>query len=178
MAGEPITDRIVSLCDPDARPIRKGKLGKPNEFGYVSQLAEVTENTKPGARGLILPASTTLGNPSENTLLPGTVAELERVGISPREVALDGGFMSGPTNTALEDLTPKQVFIAGRQEPASKRTARRLRRYRTGAEGRISHLKRRYGLDRSRLKGDEGQRIWTEWAILSYNSDTLAIRTR
>jgi len=86
--------------------------------------------------------------------------------------------MSGPTNTALEDLTPKQVFIAGRQEPASKRTARRLRRYRTGAEGRISHLKRRYGLDRSRLKGDEGQRIWTEWAILSYNSDTLAIRTR
>jgi len=94
------------------------------------------------------------------------------------EVALDGGFMSGPTNTALEDLTPKQVFIAGRQEPASKRTARRLRRYRTGAEGRISHLKRRYGLDRSRLKGDEGQRIWTEWAILSYNSDTLAIRTR
>src|SRR5207245_279176 len=122
---------------PDARPIRKGKLGKPNEVGYVSQLAEVTENTKPGARGLILPASTT-----------------------------------------LEDLTPKQVFIAGRQEPASKRTARRLRRYRTGAEGRISHLKRRYGLDRSRLKGDEGQRIWTEWAILSYNSDTLAIRTR
>ena len=50
VAGEPITDRIVSLFDPDARPIRKGKLGKPNEFGYVSQLAEVTENTK-RARG-------------------------------------------------------------------------------------------------------------------------------
>ena len=47
VAGEPINDRIVSLADPDARPIRKGKLGKPNEFGYVSQLAEVTENTKP-----------------------------------------------------------------------------------------------------------------------------------
>ena len=28
--GEPIKDRIVSLHDPDARPIRKGKLGKPN----------------------------------------------------------------------------------------------------------------------------------------------------
>jgi len=37
----------------------------------VTQLAEVTENTKPGARGLILPASTALGNPGENTLLPG-----------------------------------------------------------------------------------------------------------
>ena len=33
VAGEPIKDRIVSLHDPDARPIRKGKLGKPNEFG-------------------------------------------------------------------------------------------------------------------------------------------------
>jgi IS5 family transposase len=30
VAGEPIKDRIVSLHDPDARPIRKGKLGKPN----------------------------------------------------------------------------------------------------------------------------------------------------
>jgi hypothetical protein len=49
---------------------------------------------------------------------------------------------------------------------------------RSGAEGRISHLKRRYGLDRSRLKGDEGEQIWTEWAILAYDLDTLAVRTR
>ena len=30
VAGEPIKDRLVSLFYPDARPIRKGKLGKPN----------------------------------------------------------------------------------------------------------------------------------------------------
>jgi IS5 family transposase len=178
VAGEPIKDRLVSLHDPDARPIRKGKLGKPNEFGFVSQLAEVCENTKRGTRGLIVPASTELGNPAEETLLPGTVSELQRLGIRVREVAVDGGFKTGPTNTALEPLAPKQTFIAGRQEPGSKRTQRRLRRYRTGEEGRISHLKRRYGLDRSRLKGDEGRQIWTEWAILAYNLDTLAVRTR
>jgi transposase, IS5 family len=178
VAGEPIKHRIVSLFDPDARPIRKGKLGKPNEFGFVSQLAEVTENTKRGARGLILPASTELGNPAEDTLLAGTVTELTRLGINVREVALDGGFNTAPTNTALEDLHPKTVFIAGRQEPGSKRTQRRMRRYRTGAEGRISHLKRRYGLDRSRLKGDEGRQTWTEWAILAYNADTLTVRDR
>jgi IS5 family transposase len=178
VAGDPITDRIVSLHDPDARPIRKGKLGKRTEFGFVSQLAEVTEHTKRGARGLILPASTELGNPAEETLLPGTVAELARLGITLREVTVDGGFKPGPTNTALAHLQPTTVFIAGRQEPASKRTTRRLRRYRTGEEGRISHLKRRYGLDRSRLKGDQGRQIWTEWAILAYNTDTLAVRER
>jgi hypothetical protein len=30
---------------------------------------------------------------------------------------------------------------------------------------------------RSWLKGDRGQRIWTGWAILAYNLDTLAIHT-
>ena len=178
VAGEPITDRLVSLADPDARPIRKGKLGKPNEFGYVNQLAEVTENTRRGARGLIVATATTLGNPGEDTLLPRTVAELKRLGISPREVALDGGFNIGPTRRAFEDLAPDRVFISGRQQPGSRRTQRRLQRYRTGAEGRISHLKRRYGMDRSRLRGDEGQQIWTGWAILAYNADTLAVRAR
>ncbi len=144
----------------------------------MTQLAEVTENTRRGARGLILPASTQLGNPAEDTLLPDTIAELKRLQISPRELAFDGGFMPGPTNSALEDLAPKQVFISGRQQPGSRRTQRRLQRYRTGSEGRISHLKRSYGLDRSRLKGDQGQQIWAGWAILAYNLDTLAIRTR
>jgi len=177
VAGEPIADRLISLSDPDARPIRKGKLGKPTEFGYVTQICEVTENTKRGARGLILPSASAPGNPGENTLLPDTVAELTRLRISPREIALDGGFQLGPTSESLAALEPERVFISGRQQPGSKRTQRRLQRYRTGAEGRISHLKRGYGLRRSRLKGEEGQRTWTGWGILTYNLDTLAIRT-
>ena len=84
---------------------------------------------------------------------------------------LDGGFMPTPTNTALEDLTDT-IHIAGRQETGSRRTRRRRQRYRTGAEGRISHLKRGYGLDRSRLKGDDGHQIWAGWATLTYNADT------
>lgn len=175
--GEKITDRLISLSDSDARPIRKGKLGKPTEFGYVAQIAEVTPNTKRAARGLILPAASLPGNPVENTLLPQTISELKALGISPREVALDGGFTLTATNDALEDLAPDRVFISGRQQPGSRRTQRRLQRYRTGAEGRISHLKRGYGLRRSRLKGDQGQKTWTAWAILTYNLDTLTIRS-
>jgi len=124
-----------------------------------------------------LPAASLPGNPVENTLLPQTISELTRLGLAPREIALDGGFTVGPTTQQLEDLQPDRVFIAGRQHPGSRRTQRRLQRYRTGAEGRISHLKRGYGMRRSRLKGDDGQKTWTGWAILTYNLDTLTIRT-
>ena len=173
--GEKIPDRIVSLADPDARPIRKGKAGKPNEFGYVAQICELTQNTKPGARGFVLPPASMPGNPGENTLLPDTVAELRRLGVRPREVALDGGFGHVRSNEQLAEIEPKRVFVSGRQEPDSKRTKRRLRRYRTGSEGRISHLKRRYGLRRTRLKGEEGQRIWSGWSVLAYDLDTFAV---
>jgi IS5 family transposase len=176
MRGERIGVRLVSIFDAEARPIRKGKLGKPNEFGFVTQICEVTENTKTGARGLIIPATSQIGNPQEDALLPDTVAELKRLGISPREVALDGGFNVGPTSQALENVKPERTFIAGRHQPGSKRTQRRLARYRTGSEGRISHMKRGYGLRRSRLKDYHGMQTWTGWSILAYNLDTLAIR--
>jgi transposase, IS5 family len=169
--GEPIKDRLISLWDPDARPIRKGKLGKPTEFGYVDQLCEITANTKRGARGFILPPKTKIGNPAENTLLLDTAQELKNLDITLKEIVLDGGFMPTPSNTALEDLTDT-IHITGRQETGSRRTRRRRQKYRTGAEGRISHLKRGYGLNRSRLKGDAGHQIWGGWATLSYNAET------
>jgi IS5 family transposase len=175
LAGARITERLVSLSDPDARPIRKGKLRSPTEFGYVIQLAEVCENTRRGARGLIVPAASQIGSPNEPDLLPVTAAELDRLRLAPRELALDGGFF--PIGVAEQLPGPDRVFIAGRRSAGSRRTDRRLARFRVGIEGRISHLKRRYGLKRSRLKGYRGAKIWTAWAIFAYNLDTLAIRT-
>ena len=46
----------------------------------------------------------------------------------------------------------------------------------TAARAASATFKRGYGLRRSRLEGDQGQRIWTGWAILAYNLDTLAIQ--
>ena len=175
LAGAQITDRLVSMADPDARPIRKGTLRAPTQFGSVFQLAEVTENTRRGARGLIVPAASQIGSPNESDLLPATGTELDRLAIRPREVAVDGGFAPGPVAEHLP--ATQRTFIAGRQSTGSRRSDRRLARYRVGAEGRISHLKRRYGLDRSRLKGHTGARTWVAWGILAYNLDTLAIRT-
>jgi len=108
----------VSLADPDARPIRKGKLGKPTEFGYVAQICEVTETTRKGARGFILPASHAPGNPTENRLLPQTAGELDRAGIRLREIVVDGGFTPGPTKDAFPALTDAHISSPAATNPA------------------------------------------------------------
>ncbi len=172
-AGEKIPDRLVSLFDPDARPVRRGKLAKPNEFGYVVQYAEVTANTKREARGLLLPPKLQAGSTHENTLLTQSAAELTRLGISLKEAAFDAGFTQAATDKSLPGLD--RLFIAGSaNNPGSPRTRRRLAKFRVGCEGRISHLTREYHSRRGRLKGETGARIWQAWAALSSNIDTVA----
>src|SRR6266511_6029105 len=61
LAGAPVRDRLVSLFDPHARPLRTGTLGKPSEFGSLEQLAEATPHSKPGRRGCILPPASAPG---------------------------------------------------------------------------------------------------------------------
>jgi IS5 family transposase len=123
-------------------------------------------------RARVHPAPTSqIGNPAEDTLLPATAQQLRNLDIKLKEIMVDGAFTTTATNTALEDLADT-VHIASRQEPGSRRTRRRRQRYRTGMEGRVSHLKRSYGLRRSRLKGDEGHQIWDGWATFAYNAGT------
>lgn len=69
------------------------------------------------------------------------------------------------------------MFIAGRQSTGSRHSDCRLAKYRIGCEGRISYLKRRYGARRGGIKGQAGARTSVGWSVLSYNLDTLAIRT-
>ena len=51
LKGEKITDWLISLWDPDARPIRKGKLSTPNQFGYVDQLSRSPPTPSPAPAG-------------------------------------------------------------------------------------------------------------------------------
>lgn len=172
-ADEKISDRLVSLADPEARPVRRGKLARPNEFGFVVQLAEVTTHTRRGARGLILPPKLHAGSTHENELLPQTVAELVTLGIRLKEAVFDAGFVRGATEEALQPVSAA-AFIVGTANEGSRRTRRRLACYRVGCEGRIAHGKREYGMGRSRLRGTEGARIWEGWAVLAYDLDTVA----
>lgn len=175
-AAEKIDSRLVSFFDPDARPVRRGKLAQPTEFGYVVQLAELTAHTRRGARGLLLPPKLRAGSPHENTLLPETADELIGLGLRPREASFDAGFGTAVTPATMAAVDPKMdLFIAGStRNPGSRRTRRRRARYRVGCEGRIAHLKREYGAGRSRLKGESGARIWQGWAVFAYDVDTAA----
>ena len=122
----------------------RGAKTKLRAAAHLEQLAErcekVAEQISRRARGFILPAATRPGNPAENTLLPDTMTELDRLGIRPRELVCDGGFQAAATRDTVPGNT--SVFISGRHEPGSRRTRKRQARYRTGIEGRISHLKR------------------------------------
>jgi IS5 family transposase len=171
-AGEKIEGRLVSLFDPDARPVRRGKVAKPNEFGYVVQLTEVTTSTKPGTPSLLLPPKLAAGSTPENALLTQSVAELQALGARVREASFDAGFTRKATEEALPGL--ERIFIAGAKDnTGSQRTRRRLAKYRVGCEGRVAHHKREYQGGRCRLKGTVGARIWQSWAALAYDIDAV-----
>jgi transposase, IS5 family len=73
----------------------------------------------------------------------------------------------------MEALGVKRVGLQrngtpGRARLAVERTRRfrRLRNWRVGIEARISHLKRSFGLRRTRLRRLGGARTWSGWGSL------------
>jgi transposase, IS5 family len=174
----PGASRLVALHDPDARPIVKGRLGKPVEFGYKAQ---ITDN----ADGLVLDYQVHIGNPPDADLLvPAIERVVRRVGKIPKAVTADRGYGQARVEDELTGLGVKQVVIprkgkpsAVRREVEQQRPFRRLVKWRTGAEGRISALKRDYQMDRTRIDGIDGARTWTGHGVLAHNLVHLAALT-
>ena len=163
--------RVVSLHDPDARPIRKGRLGKPVEFGYKAQVVD-------NADGIVLDHHVLMGNPADGPLLvPAVKRIIARVGGVPAAVAADRGYGEARIDAELEQLGVKQVAIPRKGRPSAarqqlQRSARftKLVKWRTGCEGRIASLKRNAGWDRTLMDGLDGAAIWCGWGILAHNS--------
>jgi transposase, IS5 family len=162
--------RRVSLHDGEARPIAKGRLGKPVEFGYKAQ---VTDNDD----GVVVDHTVEAGNPPDAPQLAPAVARVtKRTGRAPRTVTADRGYGEKRVEDALHDLGVRAVVIPRKGKPGAARRAtehrpafRRTIKWRTGCEGRISTLKRGYGWDRSRINTAEGARIWTGHGVLTHN---------
>jgi len=173
LGGNPhVKDRLVSLFDPDVRPIRKGKLkvAGGTEFGYKVTVADEE-------RGFITYYAVAQGNPQDSTLLKAAVeGHQERVGRVPHGVATDRGMASAGNERALHQLGVTRCSLP---KTGPKTTAeqtkegswwfRYLQRFRAGGEARISLLKRKYGWRRSLQRGRDGVRNWVGWGVIAHN---------
>lgn len=162
--------RRVSLHDGDARPIAKGRLGKPVEFGHKAQLVE-------GDDGVMVDHNVERGNPSDAPqLAPAVDRVAKRAGRPARTVTADRGYGEEKVEDDLHDIGVRNVVIPRKGKPSTARRAdqhrpafRRTVKWRTGVEGRISTLKRGYGWDRTRIDGTEGAKIWAGHGVLAHN---------
>lgn len=165
-----IPERIVSFHDPEARPIRRGKLGKPNEFGRTMQLTQ-------DESGLMLDYHIQHGNPSDKTeLVPTLKRFIKEFGHAPRDAATDKGYYRLENIPALRDLGVQHIGIPkiGRLKPLERRRQkshwfRELQRFRCGVEAAISMLKRCFMLGDIRVRGSTATAVWVGWSILSFN---------
>jgi IS5 family transposase len=66
---------------------------------------------------------------------------------------------------------------AARRLLQRSRWFRRLQRWRANAEGRISTLKNRYGMDRCMYKGKDAMERWVGWCVLANNLTVIARRS-
>jgi transposase, IS5 family len=162
--------RVVSLHDVDARPIRKGRLGKPVEFGYKAQILD-------NADGVVLDHNVEVGNPHDAAQLAPAIARFAtRTGHTPRAVTADRGYGQASVESDLHDLGVRCVAIpraskpsAARREFEHRRAFREKVKWRTGSEGRINHIKRSYGWDRTELTGIAGARTWCGHGVFAHN---------
>ena len=166
----PGATRRVSLHDGDARPIAKGQLGKPVQFGYKAQVVDNDD-------GVVLDHTLHQGNPADAPqLAPAVERVMARTSRKPRTVTADRGYGEASVDNALQELGVRHVVIPRKGKPGKARQAQEHRpafrkhvKWRTGSEGRISSLKRGYGWDRTRIDGTAGAQIWTGQGVFAHN---------
>lgn len=174
----PASEKVVSLFEPHTAIIRKGKPGKPTEFGRVIWLDEVDG-------GIISRYEVLAGNPDEAAQLPPSLEHhLKVFKRPPRVLAGDRGVHSpvnehyATTHGVQQVVLPKPGAKTGKRIAyEQQRWFRRGRNWRAGSEGRISGLKRRHKLDRCRYHGEEGMERWVGWGLIAHDLRVIAQAT-
>jgi IS5 family transposase len=98
-------------------------------------------------------------------------------GRAPKAVTADRGYGEANVESGLVALGVKRIAIPRKGKPGKARRAvesargfRTLVKWRTGSEGRISHLKHNFGFERTVLDGICGATTWCGWGVLAHNS--------
>ena len=114
--------KLLSLFEPSTEVIRKGKAGKPNEFGKMVKLQEA-ENQ------IVVDYEVYARRPNDSDIL---VASIERyqalLGRTPRLVAADTAFYSNKNEAAAKAKGVKRVCIPNRSTKSADRRREQKKR--------------------------------------------------
>ena len=140
--------------------------------------AQVTGNDD----GIVLDYSVEYGAaPDGPQLAPAITRVARRAGQVPRAVTADRGYGHPFAERELHELGVRIVAIPRQAATSPSRKTiehgrgfRKLVKWRTGCEGRISYLKRGYGWDRTRLDRRQGAAIWCGHGVFAHNLAKIA----
>lgn len=172
----PATEKLLSLFEAHTDIICRGKLNRRVEFGHKVWLCEVDG-------GLISDYRLLCGNPPDTFQWQTSLeTHIEQFGRAPTLASADRGVYSQPNETIATQKGVKRVILPKsgykskqRQQQEKQRSFRRGRYWHNGVEGRISVLKRCYGLRRCLFYGEIGFERWLGWSVIAGN---LAVMSR
>jgi transposase, IS5 family len=165
--------KLLSLFEPNARILRRGKLHKPTEFGVLVKVQEAEG-------GVVTDVGIVDGNSDAGLLVPSVEKHIAVFGRAPHLVATDRGFYCGADERRIQELGVRRAVIPhsgyrsrARIQHERQRWFRRGRAWRAGGEARISRLKR-LGMARSRYRGPSGLGRTVYWAAIANNLVAIA----
>lgn len=150
----PASEKVYSLFEEHTELLKRGKAGKPIEFGHKVLLAQTGE--KFITHYHVMPK-----REEDKDLLAGTLeAHRDLFGHEPSTLAADKGFYASVKQLTKLEQTIKTVSICKKGRRTKAEEAREHgedfqagQRFRAGVEGSISVLKRAYKLNRCLFKG-------------------------
>lgn len=166
LSGEKhIENRIVSLDEVDARPIKKGKSYPECEFGTT---LEASFNRQ----GFMITMENFIGQPNDKTLYASTLEQYrERMKKHPPFAITDLGYRS--RDSIKESKGEVQYVFMGRNEDVPEEKQDYCRKARSATEGFIAVAKNWRGFGRSLYRGFNGDKIWTRFCQIAYNLKKL-----
>jgi IS5 family transposase len=172
----PAAEKIYSIFEPHTALIKRGKAGKPVEFGHKIYLAET-------GSGLITQYWILDGNPSdEDHVLKSIQQHKATFGRAPKLYTNDRGSYSLDNIKACEQEGVACVSIPqrGGQKTAERQAFEKSpefkqgQRFRAGIEGTISVLARGRGMKRCLAAGRKGVELLVGLAVLATNLIRIA----
>jgi len=161
-----VEHRIVSVHQPQVRPIVRGKEGKEVEFGAKITMSRV------GGYGMLDKIEDEAYNEA-SYVKESLRAHKKRFGTYPKEVIADQLFGTRWNRKLLKRLGIRAAFKPlGRKSKLREEEyayVKKKQRERNAMEGIIGTAKRRYGLERNMYRIPGGTEIWTRMSLMVMN---------